>query len=107
MFLLYRRANKDPVVGWAKTVTLKPPIAVLPCASVASQLTGVVPIGNVLPEAGVQMTATAPSMASSAVATKSTSAPAGEVAGTERSVGSVSTGATLSTTVTLKPPDAV
>lgn len=33
------------------TVIVKPPVVVLPAASVATTVTGVVPIGNVLPEA--------------------------------------------------------
>jgi len=38
------------------TVTLKVTLAELPAASAAEQLTTVVPIGNALPEAGVQVT---------------------------------------------------
>jgi hypothetical protein len=39
------------------TVTLKVALAEFPAASVAEQLTTVVPIGNALPEAGVHVTA--------------------------------------------------
>jgi hypothetical protein len=47
-------------------VTVNPPVAVSPCASTAEQLTGVVPITNVDPEAGEQATATVPSTRSDA-----------------------------------------
>ena len=43
-------------------------LAVLPCASAAEQLTAVVPIANVVPEAGEQFTATEPSTRSFAEA---------------------------------------
>ena len=48
------------------TVTVKLPLALLLAASVAEQFTVVVPIGKVLPDAGAQLIATAPSIASDA-----------------------------------------
>ena len=49
------------------TTTLNVPVAKFPDESVAVHVTGVVPIGNVLPDALVQVTATAPSASSLAV----------------------------------------
>ena len=49
------------------TVTLNDAVAVLPCASLALQFTVVVPIGNVEPDAGVQLTGVGPSTASVAL----------------------------------------
>jgi hypothetical protein len=48
------------------TVTVKVPEVAFPAASVAVQLTVVVPIGKVEPDAGVQIAATGPSIASRA-----------------------------------------
>src|SRR6266403_3501734 len=45
----------------SRTFTLKLASAVLPCVSVAEQLTVLVPRGNIDPEAGAQVTGTAPS----------------------------------------------
>jgi hypothetical protein len=89
------------------TVIVKLPEAVFPAASVAVQLTVVVPIGNVDPEAGVQITATGPSIASRADALKVAIAPAGLVAARVSFAGSVRTGAVLSPTATVKVPEAV
>ena len=50
------------------TVTLKVPGVVRPPLSVTEQLTVVVPSGNVLPDAGVQLGVRGPSSASLAVA---------------------------------------
>ena len=49
-----------PIVGFSEsvTVTLNVEVAVLPAASVAVQVTSVVPTGNMLPEAGLQTTLT-------------------------------------------------
>jgi hypothetical protein len=58
------------------TVIVKLPEAAFPAASVAVQLTVVVPIGKVDPEAGVQTTATGPSIASRADALKVAIVPA-------------------------------
>ncbi len=57
------------------TITLNVPVAVFPAMSWALQFTGVVPSGNVAPEAGLQDTATAPSESSSADAVYVTIAP--------------------------------
>ena len=89
------------------TVTLKLPLAVLLCASVAEQFTAVVPAGKVLPEAGEQVTATAPSTRSNAEAVNDTAAPATPVASVVISADNVRTGAIVSCTVTLKLPLAV
>src|SRR5215212_1716882 len=63
------------------TLTSNEPVASFPAASVALQLTGVVAIGNVEPEAGVHVTVTEPSTKSVAVAAPYvTSAPCGLVA---------------------------
>ena len=58
-------ASIGPVVS--TTVTLKLLLAVLPAASAAEQLTAVLPSEKVLPEAGVQLTATLPLTGSAAV----------------------------------------
>jgi hypothetical protein len=50
------------------TVTVNEAEPLLPCVSVAVQVTVVVPSGNVEPLAGVQVTATTPSMLSVAEA---------------------------------------
>jgi hypothetical protein len=73
---------------------------------VAVQLTVVVPAANDEFDAGVQTTATLPSTRSTAVATKVTTA-AGVVVSIVMSAGSVSTGAVVSVTVTMKLPDPV
>ncbi len=50
------------------TVTVKLPVVVLLCASVAEQFTVVVPTGNASPDAGEQFTETVPSKRSEAEA---------------------------------------
>jgi hypothetical protein len=50
--------------NWNATVTVNPPVARLPAASTATQVTWVVPGANVPPEAGVQ-TGTDPPLATS------------------------------------------
>ena len=62
------------------TVTVKLPEAMFPAASVAEHDTVVLPIGKVDPDAGVQTTATGPSIASRAEALKVATAPAALVA---------------------------
>ncbi len=69
----------------------------LPASSVAVQVTVVVAIGNVDPEAGVQTGVIGPSTASSAEAEKLTGAPAGLTALTVMLAGTVTTGAVVST----------
>ena len=84
------------------TVTVNDPVATLPAASVAVQVTVVVPIGKVEPEAGTQTTFTA-RLLSVPVTTKVTTAllePG--AAGTMRLGGSSSTGRSRSMTVTSK-----
>lgn len=75
---------------------MKLPEARLPAASVAEQLTVVVPGANVEPEAGEQFTATEPSTISVAEALKFTTAPAADVAETVIFEGSVNVGAVVS-----------
>jgi hypothetical protein len=87
------------VVSW--TVTVNVAEEWLWCASVASHVTVVVVSGNVEPEAaGVQTTATEPSTMSLADAEKVTGAPAGLVASSVMSFGTVIDGAVVSTTST-------
>src|SRR5439155_4052702 len=88
------------------TVTVKLPVPVLPCPSRAEQVTVLVPSGNVPPDGVLQLTATAPSTRSVAVAVYVTDAPFGPVASATPSV-SVSVGGVVSRTVTLKVPMAV
>jgi hypothetical protein len=99
------RVSTGPIES--RTITVKLPLDELPLLSVAEHDTGVAPIANVAPEAGVQLTGTMPSTASSADAVKVTTAPAGLVASTVRSPGSVKTGPVESCTVTMKLPPAV
>src|SRR6266700_7255920 len=56
-------------------VTLKDPVAAFPWASVDEQLATVVPNAKVLPEAGLQTTASKPSTRSLAATLKVTTAP--------------------------------
>ena len=81
------------------TVTVNEAVPVLPAESVAEQLTVVVDIGNVEPEAGVQVGVKAPSMLSVAVAVNVTTAPVELVASTVMLDGTVSTGAVVSDAV--------
>src|SRR5262249_50692974 len=85
-----------------KAVTAKLPVPRLPCASVEEQLTVVVPTGKVLPDAGTQVTGVDPSTSSTAETEKVTTAPAGLVANTLMSAGTVSTGGVESTNATLR-----
>jgi sulfopyruvate decarboxylase TPP-binding subunit len=89
------------------TVTLKLPLTMLLCESVAEQVTIVVPMGKVLPEAGTQVTDIEPFTRSDAEAEYETIAPEGLVASVVISDGSVRVGAVVSCTVTLKLPFAV
>ena len=57
------------------TVTLNDFVAVLPLVSEAEQLTVVVPVGNVEPEAGLHVTGREPSTKSVAVTANDTTAP--------------------------------
>ena len=89
------------------TDTLKLALPVFPDASVAEQLTVVVPRAKVEPEAGEQVAARGPSTRSLAEAVKEMVAPEGPVASTVIFAGSVTEGAVVSCTVTLKPPEAL
>jgi hypothetical protein len=84
------------------TVTVKLALPVLPAASVAVQFTGVAPMANLLPEAGVQLVAREPLTESSAVAVKLTTAPEALVASVVMAAGTVNTGFMVSVTVTVK-----
>src|SRR5947207_3222269 len=82
------------------TVTLKLPFPVLPRLSLAEQFTVVAPRGNVLPEAGEQSIATAPSTRSDALAEYVATAPAADVASFVMSAWRISAGGVVSTTLT-------
>src|SRR5436190_23703248 len=86
----------------SRTVTLNCPDRVLRCGSVNEQVTTVVPIGNVVPDAGTQIAGIVPSTTSYAEAENVTAAPSGLAASTSRFGGSVSTG-----TTTVKPTPAL
>jgi hypothetical protein len=83
------------------TVTVKLLVPLLPCASVAAQLTLVAPSANVAPDAGRQAVLTVASRLSIADAVKLTTAPAALVASALIGLGTVTTGAVLSTNVTV------
>src|SRR4051794_26197848 len=77
----------EPVAGTISvTVTAKLPVLVLPAASVAVQVTVLVPTGKRAPDGGSQVTGTPPSTASVAVGAKLTAVPSGpdDVAVTSR-----------------------
>src|SRR5436190_20622413 len=84
------------------TVTAKLPLAWLPDASVAVQVTVVVPIAKTALDAGAQTTAGAGSTTSVAAAAYDTMAPPGEVASTANDAGNKSVGAVVSATVRTK-----
>jgi uncharacterized protein YhbP (UPF0306 family) len=89
-----------PVVSVTITVNDAAPLLLL--ASVAVQVTVVGPSGNVAPLAGVQVTARGPSTPSLAVAVKLNTAPVGLLASIVAFAGTVTTGPTVSVTVTVK-----
>ena len=91
----------------SRTVTVNEPWAVLLCASVALHCTVVVAMANVDPEAGLQVTLTAPSTRSVDDALKVTAAPDALVASAVMFAGSESVGAVVSRTVTVNEPLAV
>jgi hypothetical protein len=84
------------------TVTVKDAVPLLLRASVAVQVTVVVPSGNVDPLAGVQLTATLPSTTSLAVTLYVKITPVAPVASTVALAGTVTTGRVVSVTVTVK-----
>ncbi len=91
----------------SSTVTLKLPVTVLLAASVAVQVTVVVPRAKVLSEAGSQ-SGVIPLLTKSVAETlKITVAPLGSVASVMRLSGTVRVGGVVSTTVTVKLPVAV
>lgn len=77
-------------------MTVKLPLAVFPRVSEAEQFTVVVVIGNVLPEAGTQVTGREPSTMSVAEAEKVATAPAGPVASAVIFAGRVNVGGVVS-----------
>jgi hypothetical protein len=83
------------------TVTGNVRLVELPCASVAEHVTVVVPMRNVLPEAGPHVVATAPSTMSEAVALYETTAPPELVASVVGTTGTVIVGGVLSVIVTV------
>ena len=86
------------------TMTVKLPLDVLPCASVAEQLTVVVPSANVLAEAGEQTTGTETSTMSEDEAVNVATAPEELVASEVMFAGRLNTGGVVSCTVTVKLP---
>src|SRR5205809_559790 len=84
------------------TVILKLLLAVLPPPSVAVTITVVSPSGKREPEAGEEVTDTAPSTRSEALAAKLTGAPAALVASAVMLAGTVIVGGVVSCTVTVK-----
>jgi hypothetical protein len=88
------------------TVTSKSALPVFPWESVAVQVTFVVPSGKVLPEAGLQLTGTGPSTLSFALAEKVTVVPPVDSVSTEKSSGTVTTGAVVSLIVTVTVKEA-
>ena len=62
--------GQAPITGLSLIVTVKEQLPVLVASSVAEQVTVVVPVANVLPEAGTQVTAGETVQLSVAVAVK-------------------------------------
>jgi hypothetical protein len=96
-----------PITGGvvsARTVTVKVLVAVFPEWSVAVHVTVVVPIGNVEPDAGEQVTGTAPSMSSVAVGVGyvTTAPDAPDAALVMSDTGPITGGVVSVATVTLK-----
>src|SRR5919205_256239 len=91
------------VVSTRFTVTLKLALPVLPCESVAEQVTFVVPTGKLLPEDGLQLGVSEPSTLSFALAEKVTLVPEGSAVFTPKLPGTLTTGAVWSTRFTVTP----
>src|SRR5207244_3181193 len=89
------------------TVTVKLLAPTFARLSLAVQVTVVAPSGNVAPLAGVQLTATGPSIASVADALNVNTAPAGPVASTLAFAGTVTIGAPVSLTVMVNEAEPV
>jgi len=81
----------------SRTVTVKLLDALFPRVSLAEQVTVVLVIAKVLPEAGAQLTAGLAGLASVALAAKVTAAPVGPVASAVMFAGTVIIGAVVST----------
>src|SRR5437762_3268383 len=92
-----------PIVS--ATVTVNDAAPILPRASVAVQWTGVAPSPKVVPLAGVHVTGTTPSTVSVAVAVKLNAAPDAFVASIVAFAGAITTGGTVSVTVTRNEAD--
>src|SRR3989441_1370080 len=90
----------------SRTVIVKAAEPVFPCASVAVQLTTVLPIVNREPDVGEQEGKSAPSTRSEALAENVTAAPPGPVASTESDAGTVNDGRVVSTAWTVKEAEA-
>jgi hypothetical protein len=86
------------------TVTVNDADPLFPRVSVALQFTVVEPIGNVAPDAGLQVTGRGPSMASFAEAVNVATAPAALVATTLIGLGTLTVGGCVSVTVIVKVP---
>src|SRR6478609_5456894 len=98
--------------GLFVTVTVNEPLALRPPLSVTVQFTVVVPIGNVEPDAGVQIAGIDPSSTSLPAATNGTAAPAPLVAGVVMFAGGVNVGGlfctvTVKVFVAVRPPESV
>jgi hypothetical protein len=83
------------------TVTVKPPAEVLPLPSVASQVTGVAPIGNTAPEFGVQRTPETEQLSMAVGGVYETVVPPGLVHSALRLLGTANVGCMSSSTVTV------
>ena len=83
------------------TVIVNESLPLLPCVSVAVQVTVVVPTGKLAPEAASQVVGRGPSMLSLADALKVTLFPVATVVVVEMSAGTVTTGGVVSTSVTV------
>ena len=100
---MYTSTHANDSLCVSPTVTLKVAVPLLLALSVAVQVTKVWPTGNRDPLAGKQITTSVvPSTMSVALAVKVTTAPEGEVACAVMLLGTVTRGAVVSTTVTLK-----
>src|SRR2546422_6447655 len=90
----------------SRTVIVNIAEPVFPCASVAVQLTTMLPRVNADPDVGEQEGKRAPSTRSEALAENVTTAPPGPVASAESDAGTVSDGGVVSTTWTVKEAEA-
>ena len=101
-------ATGDTVIATSVTIAGNAADPTFPAASVAVQVTVVVPSGRNDPDAGLQSVVTAPSVSSVADAAKVTVAPAAVAAWAHASVGTLTTGGVVSpVTVTRNDADPV